>query len=206
MMEEFTVRQIAELLKVSKPTVQKIINGLEIKPSRIDEENRRYYDLESAERIIKERDTNFDLSILRQAEKFGEKAPSEPPKLAPSGEKFGEKPPSGEKSEEVELLRQALDIIKAQLEEKDKQLAVKDKQIEDLSNRLAEAMQLTRGQQYIAAADKTTELLEADKNNTAVKNAEAPVESGERAAASAMNIDEPQPQKKQSFWKKLFGK
>lgn len=52
--------------------------------------------------------------------------------------------------------------MQKQLEEKDKQLAVKDKQIEDLSNRLAEALQLTKGQQYIAAADKTKELIEAD--------------------------------------------
>ena len=47
-----------------------------------------------------------------------------------------------------------IDIINKQLDEKDKQLAIKDKQIEDLSNRLAEALELTKGQQYIAVADK----------------------------------------------------
>ena len=68
-------------------------------------------------------------------------------------------------NEQIAALNKLIEIIQNQLAEKDKQLAVKDKQISDLSERLAEALQITRGQQYIAAADRTKELLEADTNN-----------------------------------------
>ena len=70
--------------------------------------------------------------------------------------------PSAQSDEQIAALNKLIEIVQKQLEEKDKQLAIKDKQIQDLSNRLAEALQLTKGQQYIAAADKTKELIEAD--------------------------------------------
>lgn len=73
-----------------------------------------------------------------------------------------EKTRPDKENEQIEALNRLIEIVQKQLEEKDKQLAVKDKQIADLSDRLAEALQLTKGQQYITAADKTKELLEAD--------------------------------------------
>ena len=196
-MNEYSIRQIAELLKVSKPTVQKIANRLEIKPSRIDDEtNRRYYNLEDTERIIAEKEPNFDFAVLRKAEKIGANTAKEPQNFAESGAKgtantakepqnfaeSTEKPQNVEGSSEIELLKHTLAIIEKQLEEKDKQLSIKDKQIQDLSDRLAEAMQLTKGQQYIAAADKATELIEVDNKA-----------AGEQ-------------QKKKSFWKRLFNR
>ena len=53
-----------------------------------------------------------------------------------------------------DVLRQMINILEKQLEENRKQLDVKDKQIQDLSNRLEQALQLTAGQQFIHAVDK----------------------------------------------------
>ena len=68
----------------------------------------------------------------------------------------------------------------------------------DYSARLAEAMELTRGQQYIAAADKTAGLLEAAAN----QEDEVII-----AAATGTGEEEPvAPAKKKGFWQKLFGR
>lgn len=215
-MIEFTVKQIAELLSVSKPTVQKAIKKLAIEPERAQNNNRRYYSYADTVAIIKAVNPSYDFSLLSE---FGAKPQTEPPKTEnqtakpqtepPNQDEKTAKPPSGA---EVELLKSMLGVIQEQLKEKDKQLAIKDKQIQDLSDRLAEAMQLTRGQQYIAAADKTTELLEADtkrgqqEEQPIVVNeaaaAENPAPSADSKERKAAETSEP-PQKK-SFWQRLF--
>ncbi len=224
-MIEFTVKQIAELLSVSKPTVQKAIKELAIEPERAQNNNRRYYSYADTVAIIKAVNPSYDFSLLSE---FGAKPQSEtakpqtePPKTEnqtakpqtepPNQDEKTAKPPS---SAEVELLKSMLGVIQEQLKEKDKQLAIKDKQIQDLSDRLAEAMQLTRGQQYIAAADKTTELLEADTKRG--QQEEQPIVVSEAAAAenpapSADNTEReaaetPEPQQKKSFWQRIFGR
>lgn len=109
-------------------------------------------------------------------------------------------------NEQIAALNKLIEIIQNQLAEKDKQLAVKDKQISDLSERLAEALQITRGQQYIAAADRTKELLEADTNNKEE-------DRQEKYTTAAADINEsieqeeiqPLPQKKKGFFARLFG-
>lgn len=90
----------------------------------------------------------------------------------------------------TEALSSAIEALKEQLEEQRKQLAVKDQQIADLNARLAEAMQLTRGQQYIAAADKTADLMAA-------------------GAADQTQPEQPEEapkEEKRGFWARLFGK
>lgn len=116
---------------------------------------------------------------------------------------------------EDKALNRLIDILQKQLEEKDKQIAVKDKQIQDLSDRLEEAMQLIKGQQFITAADKTTELLEANSKREQQK--EPPIvinqetAKGEDKSAHETNKEEsraeetPEPHKKKSFWQRLFG-
>lgn len=219
-MIEFTTKQIAELLSVSKPTVQKAINELAIQPERKDNNNRGYYSYADTVAIIKAVKPSFDFSLLSE---FGEKSQNgtakpqnettntaKPQNLAQNPEEQTEKPPN----EQLEFMRSMLSVIQEQLKEKDKQLEIKDKQIQDLSDRLAEAMQLTRGQQYITAADKTTELLEADAKKE--RQAEHVVE--DRPAAAAVNpapaanetnieaAQEENTKQKKSFWKRLFGR
>lgn len=79
------------------------------------------------------------------------------------------KPNSTQQSTEYsttgETVNKLISLLEKQLEEKDKQLEMKDRQIQDLSNRLAEALELTKGQQYITVADKATQL-----NNTPASN------------------------------------
>ena len=216
-MNEFTTKQIAEILGVSKPTVQKAIHKLAVKPDRTDNVNRAYYSYADTVAIIKTIRPSFN-----EFDKLavGEKPPTPPPTEVQNTDKPQSevqttanqtaKPPSAE----IELLQETISIIKAQLEEKDKQIAVKDKQIQDLSDRLAEAMQLTKGQQYIAAADKTTELLEADTKRTQMQEppivvSNSGVEDAEGTASSShrdqnTGSTEQAPQKK-SFWQRLFG-
>ena len=98
---------------------------------------------------------------------------------------------------ELDLLQELVKTIQKELEEKNKQLEIKDKQIQDLSDRLAEAMQLTRGQQYIAAADKTKELVDKETNTIDVSPAAV-------SGHTEPDPEEERPQKKKSFWQRLF--
>ena len=100
-----------------------------------------------------------------------------------------ENQPESTQNQQIEALNRLIEMVQNELEEKNKQLAIKDKQIQELNDRLAEAMQLTKGQQYIAAADKTTELLEADNKSDIIINETEPKQK---------NI------KKKSFWQRLF--
>ena len=96
---------------------------------------------------------------------------------------------------ELDLLQELVKTIQKELEEKNKQLEIKDKQIQDLSDRLAEAMQLTRGQQYIAAADKTKDLIEVG----------APVADPAADPDNTEPVEPEPPQKKKGFFARLFG-
>lgn len=224
---EFTVKQIAELLGVTKPTVQKAIKALSIKPERTQNNNRGYYSYADTVAVIKSVKSDFDFTTLAE---FGEKPQSiteKPQTKAPNDNDATENPQNetpneGEKTEKpptdetVALLRNMLGVIQEQLAEKDKQLAIKDKQIQDLSDRLAEAMQLTRGQQYIAAADKTTGLLEASnkqgqpeeviETSETVGEGPVPLPSQTTPIENQTTAADEQPPQKKSFWRRLFGR
>ena len=86
-----------------------------------------------------------------------------------------------EATTEAELLREMIELLKNQLSEK-------DKQIEALSSRLAEALQLTGRQQYITAAATAAP---ADPEET-------------EAQGSAAAAEQPAEQKR-SFWRRVFG-
>ena len=101
---------------------------------------------------------------------------------------------------ELDLLQELVKTIQKELEEKNKQLEIKDKQIQDLSDRLAEAMQLTRGQQYIAAADKTKELVEKEKETDTIDVSPAAV-----SGHTESDPEEERPQKKKGFIARLLG-
>jgi excisionase family DNA binding protein len=191
-MREFTVKDLAELLGVSKPTIQRAINAAAIEADREDGQT-RYYSHAAAAAISAKVKPDFDFSACVGD---SETPPNVPPQT--------ETPPQ---ADSMEFMRAMLTTIQEQLAAKDKQIAayeaqiaMKDKQIEDYSARLAEAMELTRGQQYIAAADKTAGLLEAAANQ---ENEEVII----AAAATGTGEEEPvAPAKKKGFWSKLFGR
>ena len=191
-MREFTVKDLAELLGVSKPTIQRAINAAAIEADREDGQT-RYYSHASAAAISAKVKPDFDFSACVG----GSETPTNVPPQT-------ETPPQ---ADSMEFMRAMLTTIQEQLAAKDKQIAayeaqiaMKDKQIEDYSARLAEAMELTRGQQYIAAADKTAGLLEAAANqeNEEVIIAAAATGTGEEETVA--------PAKKKGFWSKLFGR
>ena len=212
-MREFTVKDLAEILGVSKPTIQRAINAAAIEANREDKQT-RYYDEAAAAAISAKVKPDFDFSACVGGSETPPNVPPQtetpqnqtqntattPPNVPPQTET----PPQ---ADSMEFMRAMLTTIQEQLAAKDKQIAayeaqiaMKDKQIEDYSARLAEAMELTRGQQYIAAADKTAGLLEAAANQ---ENEEVII----AAAATGTGEEEPvAPAKKKGFWSKLFGR
>lgn len=179
-MKEYTVRDIAELLGVSKPTVQRAIKAANIKADRIDGQKRYYYH-DTAIAISAKVKPAFDFAVcsgLPQNEPEQTETPLQnaatdrntsknEPEQNETEPEHTETPPQ---NDTLELMRAMLNTIQEQLTAKDKQIAAyeaqiayQNEQIKDYSERLKEAMELTKGQQYIVAADKTTELLTASQ-------------------------------------------
>ena len=206
-MTEFTVKDLAEILGVSKPTIQRAINAAKIEANREDKQT-RYYNLDTAADISLKVKPDFDFFAFVGCFDLPPNDPEQtetPPHGAATTEKKSPNDPEQTETppQNMEFMRAMLSTIQEQLAAKDKQIAayeaqiaMKDKQIEDYSARLAEAMELTKGQQYIAAADKAAGLLESTGNQ-------------EEEVIITDITDEPQeptePVKK-SFWQKLFGK
>lgn len=215
-MREFTVKDLAKILGVSKPTIQRAINAAAIEASREDKQT-RYYDIDTAALISAKVKPDFDfLTCVGVSEQlsFDPEHTDTEPKQATETQFFGEnEPPHADtepkqtatptQSESMEFMRAMLTTIQEQLAFKDKQIAayeaqiaMQNEQIRDYSERLKEALDLTRGQQYIAAADKTAELLEAAGNQ----------EEGKIVISSDEESVEAETPAKKSFWKKLFRK
>jgi len=214
-MKEFTVKEIAEILGVSKPTIQRAIKAAAIEADREDKQT-RYYSLEKASIISQNVSPNFDFFACVGCSETPQHEPpqTETPQqitetdhqtaenVAEQTETDRHKTETPPQTESLEFMKAMLTTIQEQLAAKDKQIAAyeaqiaaKDKQIEDYSARLAEAMQLTRGQQYIAAADKTAELMAAGSQEEDVIVADA-------AGVKEQNDT---PTQKKSFFKRIFG-
>ena len=192
----YTVKEIAELLGVSKPTVQRAINAAAIDADKEDNKHSRFYSYEKAVQIISAINTGFDVSVLAKQTATQEENCETPQQTPPNDAKQTATPTQ---TSEFELVKVMLTTIQEQLAAKDRQiaayeeqLAIKDRQIEDYSARLAEAMQLTKGQQFISAADKVERL-------TAVP----PDPEGEPAPEM---VETEQPPQKKTLWKRIFGK
>lgn len=182
----YTVKEIAVLLSVSKPTIQRYINTAAIEPDK--EENQcRYYNFDKAIKIIKAVNAEFDISrIAADHEAPQNDAPqtATPPQNAQNAatEPQNDAPQAATppQNAEIDILKSVIATIQEQLVIKDKQIANMDRQIAayedqitDYSKRLKEALELTKGQQYIAAADKTAQIMDkesAGKENIVATN------------------------------------
>ena len=209
----YTVKEIADLLSVSKPTIQRYINTAAIEPDK--EENQcRYYNFDKAVKIIKAVNAEFDISrIAADHEAPQNDAPqtATPPQNAPqtATEPQNDAPQTATppQNAEIEILKSVIATIQEQLVIKDKQRANMDRQIAayedqitDYSKRLKEALELTKGQQYIAAADKTAQIM--DKESAGKENINTA--AADETITAAADQKEVQTEKK-SFWKRLFG-
>ena len=199
-MRDFTVKDLAELLGVSKPTIQRAINAAAIEASREDKQT-RYYSLDAAAAISAKVKPDFDFWAC-----FGgsETPPHEPPQTETEPKQAATPPQT---AESLEFMKAMLSTIQEQLAAKDRQIAayeaqiaMQNEQIKDYSDRLKEAMELTKGQQYIAAADKTAGLLEAAANR---EENEVEVIVADPAAG---DIPDPAAPEKRSLWKWFLGK
>lgn len=182
----YTVKEIADLLSVSKPTIQRYINTAAIEPDK--EENQcRYYNFDKAVKIIKAVNAEFDISrIAADHEAPQNDAPqtATPPQNAPqtatAPQNDAPQAATPPQNAEIDILKSVIATIQEQLVIKDKQIANMDRQIAayedqitDYSKRLKEALELTKGQQYIAAADKTAQIMDkesAGKENIVATN------------------------------------
>ena len=213
-MSDFTVKEIADILKVSKTTVQKAIKAANISYDYI-ERNRQYYSMEKTRQIVLSIRADFDFSLLES--QLANSQTETENSQTDTANQVDNSPTQTEKTktetansqtdskEELAALHRLIDLVQQQLAEKDKQLAVKDKQIQDLSDRLAEAMQLTHGQQYIAAADRVMQLKESQQPEEETIIVSSPAPAGtEQKEENPLAADNP-PQKK-SLWARLFGK
>ena len=189
----YTVKGIAELLNVSKPTIQRYINTAAIEPDK--EENQcRYYSYDKAVEIIKAVNAEFDISrIAADHEAPQNDAPqtatppqaatapqNDAPQAATAPQNDAPQTATPPQNAEIDILKSVIATIQEQLVIKDKQIANMDRQIAayedqitDYSKRLKEALELTKGQQYIAAADKTAQIMDkesAGKENIVATN------------------------------------
>ena len=145
-MKFYTVKEIADILGVSKTTVQKAIKAAAIECDKV-EKNRQYYSLEKTKQIIIKANKDFDLDTL-QVDLEVENSPTK-----------------------TETQTENLPAIEKDLEILEKQLDEKDSTIKDLQEKLAAAYSQIREQsktiadlatkaQYITAADKKTQIVD----------------------------------------------
>jgi len=214
-MKDYTVKEIAEILEVSKPTVQKVINDLSIEPVRVEKNKYRFYSYADTVGVIKSIKSDFDFEKLQNVSEKPQNETAKQPNFSEKPQNEDEKPqnttakqPNTAKSDELEVIKSMLSLIQEQLKEKDNQLAIKDKQIQDLNDRLAEAMELTRGQQYITAADKTAQLMDKADGEEMVfaEEKEETVTAAATSSDKERGDSQEQPPQKKGFWSKIFGR
>jgi DNA-binding transcriptional MerR regulator len=181
----YTVKEIADILGVSKTAIQKYIKSYNIDYDYIDK-NKYFYGKEKTIAIIKGIRSDFNISEIDKAtQKSDNRKPTTENQQPPTDNRQSQtsavcdtepkekeceigreqQPQTDNRQSQTdnrqpttadneEVLRQMINILEKQLEENRKQLDVKDKQIQDLSDRLEQALQLTAGQQFIHAVDK----------------------------------------------------
>lgn len=153
-MKYYTMKDIADTLKVSKTTVRKAIKAAAIDYDKV-ESNKYFYSIDKTKQIIKNINSDFDLRGL-QSDLETENSET----------KFANSQTETENSKTIEV---ALNILEKQLNEKDntikdlqEKLAAAYTQIGEQSKTIAD---LAAKAQYITAADKTAQLLDKQENN-----------------------------------------
>ena len=185
-MKYYTMKDIADTLKVSKTTVRKAIKAAAIDYDKV-ESNKYFYSIEKTKQIIKNINNDFDLRGLQSdletensETKFANSqtktansqtetailTANSQTKTANSQTKFANSQTETENSKTIEV---ALNILEKQLNEKDntikdlqEKLAAAYTQIGEQSKTIAD---LAAKAQYITAADKTAQLLDKQENN-----------------------------------------
>ena len=206
-MRFYTVKEIADILGVSKTTVQKAIKAAAIEFDKV-EKNRQYYSFEKTKQIIAKVNKDFDLGTLQVGLEV-ENSPTKTENQTENSQILTENSPtesenSKTQTENSPTIEKALEILEKQLDEKDstikdlqEKLAAAYSQISEQSKTIAD---LATKAQYITAADKTAQIMDKQQKQEEIK-----------ASAAAADIvqtetqeEQPKPQKEKKwfeFWK-----
>ena len=187
----YTVKQMAELLGFSKPTIQKTINELGIEAVRTEKNKYRKYDKASFQAVAKKLKPDYVVGEKPQTET--EKPEARTAKTA----SFAEKVPNGTEKPETETEKPKTDYIH-HLEEEiaflKEQIGKKDTEIERLTAGLLREQQLNY--------DLQNRLLEAPKQPDVSQDIAEP-----EPEPAQVIVSQPEPQReKRGFWRWLFNK
>lgn len=149
MKREFTIKDIAEELRVSKPTVSKAIKEIGIEPKMVI--GKYVLTEEEAEKV-----RNNILGIEAEETDTAKKPQTDTEKTENKTENFensaNEKPPKAETTPQmIEILQTTITLLQKQLE-------IKDKQIESLTAQIQTLTMLLNQQQQLSAMDKIKEI------------------------------------------------
>ena len=206
-MRFYTVKEIADILGVSKTTVQKAIKAASIEFDKV-EKNRQYYSFDKTKQIIVKVNKDFDLGTLQVGLEV-ENSPTKTENQTENSQILTENSPtesenSKTQTENSPTIEKALEILEKQLDEKDstikdlqEKLAAAYSQISEQSKTIAD---LATKAQYITAADKTAQIMDKQQKQEEMK-----------ASAEAADIVQTEPQEEQQkpqkkkkwfeFWK-----
>ena len=195
-MKFYTVKEIADILGVSKTTVQKAIKAAGIEFDKV-EKNRQYYSFEKTKKIIIKVNKDFYLGAL-QSDFDVENSPTKTENQTENSPIESEN--SKTKTENSPTIEKALEILEKQLDEKDstikdlqEKLAAAYSQISEQSKTIAD---LATKAQYITAAAKTAQIMDKQQKQEEIKAS---------ASADDVIITEPheetaKPQKKKKWF------
>ena len=196
----YTVKEIADILGVSKPTVQRAINSAEIEADKEDNKHSRYYSYEKTKEIVDRINPDFIILFEAQQTATTETRGETPKQEAKNEAQQTATPPQ---NSEIELIKDLVATLQEQLKVKDRQIDEYKELIKDYSNRLEQAMELaqtqqalTQGHLYITAVDKTEQL-----TDTNIKNNEDIITVSNNGTASVKEETV-----KKSIWQRIFKK
>lgn len=165
-MKEFTIKQIADELNITKPTVRKYLRQLKIEPIRV-EANRLLYSAEAANSIAAEVGSSFlfETEISEnQTEKIGNETEISENQNGKTENKTENSENKTEISENGEAFASVLALLREEIAKKDKEIAElkaeNQKKDERIDNYIAEIIKMSGNAQYITAADKTAAIMD----------------------------------------------
>jgi len=187
MKEYYKVKEIADLLEVSKTAIQNAIKAAGIDYDK-KEANKHYYGLDKTKQIIASIRPDFDFSIFANSptetansqSENAEKTANSPTKTANSQSESD----NSTNQQIVDELKRTISIFETELKEKNEQLKVKDKQIEALNNTIQMLNDTIQGQLLLNAQEK--KLIEAETGDD--------------------NQEKDKKPEKKSFFRRFFGK
>lgn len=172
-----TIKQIADELGVSKPTIAKVITDLDIEPHKVS--NRFYLSDEDCDSIRTKILKNIDIPKSQKSKKS----------------KSGEMQKSQKSQSEIEkslipLLETQISFLQEQIAAKDMQLSIKDEQIKGQQLQM-EQLTAALQKQTAAMESTTTALIAAQTLHAADKK-------------TLMLIEDEKNERKLSFWERRF--